>query len=92
MPRKSKSQLKSDLQLEISFDEVISSAEVASRQQDDDFREYDPLTKTAEYMQRAVEIESAWETTIQKARDALLKVDTRQLYFDFLTDLKRQIE
>ena len=90
MPREPKSQ--SNIQLEISFDEVMSSAEVHSRHQDNTFQDYDPLAATAEYMQRAVEIEKVWGTTFRKAREALLQSDPRQLYFDFLTDLKRQIE
>ncbi len=43
-------------------------------------------------MQRAVEIEKAWGTTLHKAREVLLRCDPRELYFDFLIDLKRQIE
>lgn len=87
-----RSESQSDMQLESSFDEVMRSAEVHSRQQDSAFQDYDPLATTAEYMRRAVEIEKAWETTFQKAREALLQSDPRQLYFDFLTDLKREVE
>ena len=92
MPRKPKSQQQSDLQLEINFDEVIRSAEVRSRPQEGVFQEHDPLETTAEYMQHAVEIEQAWETTLWKAREALLESNPRQLYFDFLMDLKHEIE
>ena len=92
MPSNSNSQQQSDLQLEINFDEVISSAEVHSRPQEGASPDHDPLTTTAEYMQRAVEIEKAWETTLQEAREALLQNNPRTLYFDFLIDLKREIE
>ena len=85
MPRESKSQPQSNSQLEFNFDEVIRSAEVHSRP-------HDPLTTTTEYMQRAVEIEKAWGTTLHKAREELLRRDPRELYSEFLTDLKRQIE
>ena len=53
---------------------------------------HDPVATTVLYMQRCVEIEKDWNTTLQKARNDLLRTDPRQLYFDFLTDLKRQIE
>ena len=76
---------KSNAQLAINFDEVIHSAKVHSRP-------HDPLTTTTEYMQRAVEIERAWATTLRKAREDLLQRDPRELYFDFLIDLKSQIE
>ena len=51
-----------------------------------------PVETTVLYMERCLEIEKDWDTTLQKARRALLQTDPRQLYFDFLTDLKRQIE
>ena len=54
MPRKPKPQQRSDLQLEINFDEVISSAEVHNRPQEGTFQGYDPLETTAEYMRRVV--------------------------------------
>ena len=92
MLRKPKSQQQSDLQLEINFDEVIRSAEVHNRPQEGVFQEHDPLETTAEYMQHVVEIERAWETTLWKAREALLQTNPRQLYFDFLMDLKHEIE
>lgn len=53
---------------------------------------HDPVTTTALYMQRCVEIEKDWHTILQKARQNLLRTDPRQLYFDFFTDLKNQIE
>ena len=55
-------------------------------------RNHDPVATAVLYMQRCVEIEKDWNTTLQKARRDLLQIDPRQLYFDFLTDLKRQIE
>ena len=86
-------------QLELDFDTVIRSATVLSREEvlhqspaDEHAPEYSPLDQTAEYMRRAVKMEEAWETTIQKAREALLKVDPRDLYFQFLQDVKREIE
>lgn len=53
---------------------------------------HDPVATTVLYMERCVEIEQDWNTTLQKARENLLQTDPRQLYFDFLTDLKNQIE
>ena len=53
---------------------------------------HDPVETTVLYMERCVEIEQDWNTTLQKVREDLLQTDPRQLYFDFLTDLKRQIE
>ena len=90
MPHESRTQ--SEVRLDSSFDEVIRSAEVHSRQQDGAFQDYDPLEITAQHMQRAVEIERAWETIFREARENLLRTDPRQLYFDFFVDLKRQIE
>ena len=92
MPRKAIPQQQSDLQLEINFDEVINTAEVHSRPQDGASQEYDPLANTAEYIQGIVEIQRAWETTFQKARECLLETEPRQLYLAFLTDLKHEIE
>ena len=92
MPRKSKSRSQIDLQLKIDFDQVIRTAEVLSRPQDGALQEHDPLATTTEYMWRTVEIEKAWETTFQRTREALIQCDPRELYFDFLIDLKRQIE
>lgn len=53
---------------------------------------YDPVSTTISYMKRCVEIEKNWEIILQKTREALLQIDPRQLYFDFFTDLKNQIE
>ena len=76
------------------FRSIIGSAEVLSRDQvaARSGQEHDPVEQTANYMRRAVEIEESWETTIRKARQELLKKDARELYLDFLLDLKRQIE
>jgi hypothetical protein len=86
-------------QLPLDFDTVINSAQVFSREEvvarshaDDSHQDYDPVVQTTGYMQRAVQLEEAWETALQKAREALLCVDARELYFDFFTDLKHQIE
>jgi len=82
-------------QFEWDFNDVIHgpSATVLSRKPTDEHApEYSPIDQTAEYMRRAVKMEEAWETTIQKAREALLKVDPRDLYFRFLQDAKREIE
>ncbi len=83
MSPESKSQ--SNSQLEFNFDKVLQSAKVHSRP-------HDPVATTTDFMQRAVEIEKAWGTTLHKAREDLLQRDPRELYFDFLIDLKRQIE
>ena len=53
---------------------------------------YDPVATTISYMLQCVKIEKTWETTLQKTREALLQTDPRQLYLDFFTDLKSQIE
>ena len=51
-------------------------------------RNHDPVSTTVAYMGRSVEIEKIWDRTLQKAREALLQIDSRQLYFDFITDLE----
>ena len=53
---------------------------------------HDPVETTVLYMERCVGIEQEWNTTLQKARENLLQTNPRQLYFDFLLNLKRQIE
>ena len=100
MPRKSKprtansdkSQLELDFKTVIDSGRVLSREEVIYRRPPDDYSEYSPVDRTAEYMQRAVKMEDAWETTVQEARKALLNVDPRDLYFRFLRDLKREAE
>lgn len=81
------------------FHEVIESGEVYSReevaakgQKEAGGQVYDPTEQTAVYMRRAVQFEEAWETTIRKARENLLEKDPRELYLEFLIDLKYQIE
>src|SRR5256714_239204 len=100
MPRIKKS-VRSETVPQLSFDfkEVVKTAEILSREQvvaqanfKTDVSDYDPVRQTSEYMQRAVQFEEAWETTIQEARRRLLQTNARQLYYDFLEDLKRQIE
>jgi hypothetical protein len=86
-------------QLPLDFNAVIRSAEVLSREevvaqsrQGMDGEPYSPVAQTADYMKRAVRFEEAWETTVQQARAALLEKDARELYFEFIADLKHQIE
>lgn len=85
-------------QLELDFNAVLNSSTVVSRDEveyqrrTDDRSDYSPVEQTAEYMRRAVKMEDAWETTIQEARKLLLKVDPRDLYFEFLSDLRRTVE
>jgi hypothetical protein len=100
MPRKSKprdpgpesGQLAFDFRTVIDSGKVLSREEVMNRRQPDDSVEYSPIDRTAEYMQRAVKMEEAWETTVQEARERLLTVDPRELYFEFLRDLKSRTE
>ncbi|MDQ3903554.1 MAG: hypothetical protein M3247_07940 [Thermoproteota archaeon] len=100
MPRKSKAQPQEPApQLTLDFESIIESAEVLSRDeftakshQETSPQEHDPIEQTTSYMQRAVQFEEAWETTIQEAREMLLEINSRQLYLDFFTDLKHQIE
>jgi len=96
MPRKrSNDSDRSALQLSIDFDQILSAAEVISRDtvvarlNDQD---YSPVNQTANYMQRVVQAEDAWETTLAKARSELLKVDAKEIYWDFLFDVSRTIE
>lgn len=83
------------IQLPMEFDEVLRTAEIVSRDSiadkliDD---EYSPIGQTAGYMQRIIQAEQAWETTLSRARNALLSVDARQIYFDFIQDMARTIE
>jgi hypothetical protein len=79
-------------QLWFDFDEIIKSGRVRSREEVVVDQDYDPVARTADYMQRAVQFEEAWDTTIQKARQELLRRDPRELYLEFFTDLKRQID
>lgn len=55
-------------------------------------RNHDPVATTAVYMERSVEIEKDWDTTLQKAREALQQINPRELYREFIIDLKNQIE
>src|SRR6266511_6127986 len=89
----------SNSQLALDFEEVIKQAEVLSRdevaarsQPVEGLLGYDPVAQTSHYMQRAVQFEEAWETTIENAREQLLNRDARELYLDFLSDLTREIE
>jgi len=94
MPRKRKSQSNSsdpERYRQLSIFDILESDtyEVLSR---DAVADYNPVARTADYMRQIVESEKAWTTTIQTAREHLLEKDPRELYFDFFTDLKRQIE
>jgi len=95
MPRKRKSSSPDSHQLDFSFEDMINKAEVFSREEisatTSDSESYDPIGTTADYMQRVVQAENAWETTLKDARDALLKTNAVQLYLDFFKDLKQQI-
>lgn len=86
-------------QMPLNFEAVISSSQVLSRGQVearnpelDGKQAYDPIAQTTEYMRRVVQVEEAWETTLQRARQELLVLDARELYFEFVSDLKRQVE
>jgi len=94
MPRKRKFQPDSSeqyQQLELDFSEIINdeSHKVFSR---DAVADYNPVERTADYMRQIVKSQRDWETTIKTAREHLLKKDPRELYREFFTDLKRQIE
>lgn len=86
-------------QMELDFDTVINAAQVLSREDvartsrmGEGNQDYDPVGQTTEYMRRAVRIEEEWETTIQEARRQLLTIDAREIYFDFLSGIKRRID
>ena len=94
MPRKRKSQStppEPEGYKQLSLFDIINSDsyKVFSR---DAVIDYDPVEKTADYMRQIVQSEREWETTIKTAREHLLGIDARQLYLNFFTDLKRQIE
>ena len=77
------------------FDEVLRTAEIVSRDSVADRlieEDYNPVSQTASYMQRIVQAEHAWETTLAKARNTLLTVDAKQIYWDFIRDIARTIE
>ena len=76
------------------FESIVESAEVRSRDQvaAQSGQEYDPVGQSAEYAHRVVRTERSWETTIRSARQKLLETDAREIYLDFLLDLKRRIE
>ncbi len=63
---------------------VLSREEVAGAPADPG---YNPVEETASYMQRAVEVEKVWETTIAEARKKLLQADARTVFLDFFSDL-----
>ncbi|MBP7997823.1 MAG: hypothetical protein KA338_01115 [Chloroflexi bacterium] len=90
------SDLSPQIVLPLAFEKVLESAEVLSREavSANVFQEdtYNPISQTANYMQRVVQAEKVWETTLKQACEQLLAVDARQLYYDFFKDLSKQIE
>jgi len=80
-----------DNQLPLDFDSVMRGATVKSKEDYGSAEYYDPIGRTAQYMQRAIEFEAAWETTIRAAREGLLSVDACQLYLDFLKDMVQRV-
>lgn len=98
MPRKPRPSRSQDTeQLSLDFDAVVALANVLSRDEvaaaaHAEEIPYDPVGQTSNYMRQIVEAEAKWETTMQQAREALLRADPRDLYLTFLTDLKGQIE
>ena len=99
MPRKQKSSnIHSNyIQLEMNFDEILSQEnyQVLDREQInsyDTLKNHDPLEETVEYMSKLIKAQNQWETTIQKAREHLSQKDPRELYFEFLQDLKEEIQ
>ena len=96
MPRKrNRPPVDSQIPLPIEFAEVLRTAEIVSRDSVADRlieEDYSPVSQTASYMQRIVQTEHAWETTLAKARSTLLTVDAKQIYWDFIRDIARTIE
>ena len=82
--------LPTDIKQILESGEVLSREAVLSKVRQED--SYSPITQTATYMQRVVQAEKAWETTLTEARERLLTMDARDLYFDFFKDLSKQIE
>jgi hypothetical protein len=78
-------------QLPLDFEAVMQGATVRSKEDYAPAEPYDPIGQTANYMQRAVEFEAAWETTIRTAREKLLNVNACELYLDFLKDMARRV-
>ncbi len=92
MKRKSQTSVEEPFpQLSFDFGEIIRSGRTRSRDELLTYHEYDPVARTTDYMQRAVQFEEKWETTIQRARQELLRMDAQELYHVFITDLVRQI-
>jgi hypothetical protein len=86
-------QMPLDFNTVISTSEVLSRGDVEARNPAIDGKQtYDPVGQTADYMHRVVQVEEAWESTLQRAREELLTLDARALYFEFLLDTKHQIE
>lgn len=91
-------------QLEFDFESVIEEAEVKSRDEvaaqayageDDEQGDFDaesPIDRTSAYMRRSLEVEEAWETTLQDAREELAQTDAKNLYKELIYGLKERIE
>lgn len=77
-------------QLNLDFYSLIRDAKAFSR--DQVMSNYNPVEKTLAYMQKIVDAERDWETTIKTTREQLLKIDPRELYVNFLLSLQQQIE
>ena len=97
MTRKKKDPARSpQMQLPLDFEQLIQTGETLSREavsaKAASEETYNPVGTTADYMQRLVKAEAMWETTLRDAREALLKVNAKQLYLDFFDDLKGKIE
>lgn len=84
-------------QLPLDFEAVVQSAKVLSKDEvaaegQSEEGVYSPVAQTSAYMRQVVQAEASWESTLQDARETLLKADPRELYFDFISDLRVQIE
>lgn len=89
MPRRRKSNPNDGQQLSIDFQSIIKTGQTLSKEA---VINYDPVTRTLDIMKQIVDSERAWQSTIKDAREQLLERDPRELYFDFLVDLKDRVE
>ncbi|MEG4418878.1 hypothetical protein QUA70_09745 [Microcoleus sp. LAD1_D5] len=100
MPRKRQSKSNNteasqyqQLELNLEWDSILNSDshKILTREQVIN-KSYDPVEITAEYVRKIVSSQKAWKSTLKKAREKLLTTNAKQLYLDFLLDIKRQIE
>ncbi|MEG4806168.1 hypothetical protein QUA82_00460 [Microcoleus sp. F8-D3] len=100
MPRKRQSKSNNteasqyqQLELNLEWDSIINSDshKILTREQVIN-NSYDPVEITAEYVRKIVASQKAWKSTLKKAREKLLTTNAKQLYLDFLLDIKHQIE